>query len=560
MLELINSTPWQSSKRYVTIRAMEAKQPAIDNPRSALKPMNALTGLRFITAAVMVYVHSRTHFSCLQIAGVEDSIFTPVVTFFFMLSGFVLTYNYAHLTGAKEIWRFYRVRISRIWPSHVASLALLIFLVPQVFKITRESLPLLFTNAFMLHAWIPNWKTFFSFNGPSWTNSTEMFFYLCFPFLLIGMRKKWWIPLVVSGFLAACTITLCNLMKLPEYDYTQLSAQGLLYVHPITRLLEFSCGMVLAALFAPKLRATETGITRATILELAAVAFVCWIGLSGPELRHAAQSWAGTATGFWLHNNLFAIVPCGLLILVLAHERGLISKLLRTKPLVWLGEISFAIYMLHAVVLAYRGVYFSQADSVLSCICYLGTLIVGAHLMTEIVEKPARKLITGKYKFDFAWKPAMRLSAEVAALAGLIYLGMPQLETLSKEKAIQIASGASISKAALTPKMMLSSGTINTSSGSADIRLVWEALESHSIDSFLIVQAADNAGNSLGSTTLASAPRHEYVKAGTYWSNNVSIRVADAKQVATVTIRLGQSARKSRREPTPTLTMAAHTY
>lgn len=84
--------------------------------------LRALTGLRFIAAFAIVIHHSRGLF------------FTPEalapypldigVSLFFVLSGFILTYVHPKLPTRHDIYRFYIARFARIWPVHLASLAL----------------------------------------------------------------------------------------------------------------------------------------------------------------------------------------------------------------------------------------------------------------------------------------------------------------------------------------------------------------------------------------------------------------------------------------------------
>ena len=89
--------------------------------------LNALTALRFFAAVLIVFHHSIGNF------GISPEIgnYFPnaqAVSFFFVLSGFVLAYSYKSLDNSKAITSFLISRIARVWPLHIVTLILLIVL------------------------------------------------------------------------------------------------------------------------------------------------------------------------------------------------------------------------------------------------------------------------------------------------------------------------------------------------------------------------------------------------------------------------------------------------
>ena len=85
----------------------------------------ALTGLRFFAAACIVVLHNRGFFGVPADFGVPFA-FVQAVTLFFMLSGFILAYNYPSFPTRSAVLRFWLARWARIWPAHVAALVLLL--------------------------------------------------------------------------------------------------------------------------------------------------------------------------------------------------------------------------------------------------------------------------------------------------------------------------------------------------------------------------------------------------------------------------------------------------
>lgn len=106
----------------------------------------------------------------------QASIWVQGVSFFFVLSGFILAYVYPNLETWPEIRRFWLARIARVWPALAFSFIFAFWLL----SLDWDS-PIALTNLLMINAWIPYQDYFFSYNSPSWSVSTEFFFLLGFP-------------------------------------------------------------------------------------------------------------------------------------------------------------------------------------------------------------------------------------------------------------------------------------------------------------------------------------------------------------------------------------------
>lgn len=172
-----------------------------------VKKLNALTSLRFFAAAMIVLGHCHGVFENTNRIA-EIFALNQAVSFFFVLSGFILVYVYPALNNSRDRYHFLLARVARIWPAHIASFLLLLILAPMTLRPTiSDSVPwIILTNIFMVHSWIPLWNYFLSFNGVSWSISTEFFFYLCFPLLIYRWSQTWFRKLFFSFLLVLTMI------------------------------------------------------------------------------------------------------------------------------------------------------------------------------------------------------------------------------------------------------------------------------------------------------------------------------------------------------------------
>ncbi|MFM9846783.1 MAG: acyltransferase family protein [Hyphomicrobiaceae bacterium] len=145
------------------------------------RPIEALTGLRFFAALIVAVSHfpQVIPIDRLQVPLTEQG--AAGVTIFFVLSGFVLTYNYADTfrTSTAGAVTFMRARIARIWPINVVALAIVTPL--TIWWATTPSPTSWVANLLMLQALVPS-VGMHSWNPPAWSVSCELILYCSFPF------------------------------------------------------------------------------------------------------------------------------------------------------------------------------------------------------------------------------------------------------------------------------------------------------------------------------------------------------------------------------------------
>ena len=361
---------------------------------SSRKKMDALTSLRFFAAACIVFHHLRGLFGIPADAYLGVNL-ACTVSFFFVLSGFVLAYAHPTLDLRAGIPPFLIRRWFRIWPLHVFCLILWCVLMPNAF---RESIHAhhgrleFLANFFLVHAWVPFSSFFFSYNAVSWSVSAEWFFYLCFPFLLyLIIRRGSLIALTAAFVPLLLMLTLSSTLGLKDYSglNNQITVSSLVYINPLSRLFEFAVGMVLQKMTCRiDNRRLEPYMW---ILQMIAVCWgICFILFSEKindlHLSHLLQTWKIFSGGVFI----WAFV-----IWCFSFSNSWPSRLLSNRVLVYLGEISYAIYLIHSsitnIVPLMPGVGLHLSNGA-QLTLYFVLLIAIASLLYFLVEMPGRYL------------------------------------------------------------------------------------------------------------------------------------------------------------------------
>jgi peptidoglycan/LPS O-acetylase OafA/YrhL len=294
--------------------------------------LGTLTGLRFFGALAVVLCHLGAQFTNAASLTVLTGYGYLGVSFFFMLSGFVLTWS---ANGVPAPRQFLWARFARVWP-----LQFLLTLVAFTVLAAQEQLPGTLghvAEALLLQAWSPQQGVYFGGNGVSWSLSCEMFFYLLFPFVIGPLRR-----LRRRGLAITASVTLAIMAVAPllasAIGTSESLSYWLFYIFPPYRFGEFLLGMVLA-------RAVHLGfrVARPVLAALGAalgVGIVLWL-LTAFTVRTGAT----VARPFVA---LLAVPLFGVLLLA-----GATSDLAgRRTGLNWwlplrLGEWSFALYLVH---------------------------------------------------------------------------------------------------------------------------------------------------------------------------------------------------------------------
>lgn len=360
--------------------------------------LDQLTALRFFVALMVVLHHSNGLF------GINIQHFSwQGVSFFFILSGFMLTCVYPSLDTFPKIKRFWRARIARLWPAYIASFVLGFYLLSYVWHT-----PIALANLLMVHAWIPMSAYYFSYNSVCWSVSAEISCYLMFPILIYKWNQYWKIKFLLSIAVLLILLYTIHYFQLPKYGDPSVRSEGLLvtqhgllYISPLSRIFQFIFGMVVATLWLKKNWSIKS--TLATHYEIAAIVlYVLSIYYCRTIAGWCGKSPLGDTAMYWLKNcGLF--LPAGLLIFVIAQGQGRISKILSSPFLIFLGQLSFSIFLLHQILLNFYQknlLLFSHIPNPIAFLIFFTILMLSSYLLWACVEIPGRRFILGGEKIQ----------------------------------------------------------------------------------------------------------------------------------------------------------------
>ena len=358
---------------------MEIKKPA---------RLNALTGLRTFAAINIVFFHFSNPQWFGFLAPVVNAGFASV-SFFILLSGFVLAYNYADRARSGELdkVRFWEARFTRLYPVYLLSLLLSWQVVPAEYAAHTHAMfwTGMVLSPLLLQGWIPSIATFL--NTPAWTMSAEAFYYLLFPWMaswkkparvaphLVTMAVVWMLGMVPGALYIAF-----NPDGIPHPDRWSWGPwlQALKYT-PLPHMASFFFGVLLASL--------DEMIGRSSRLRLI-------LGVTGLVVTFGILEMGPLVPYPIVHDGL--LMPLfGCIILGLAGNNRLAYPL-SWRPLVFVGEASYCLYLLHfnfwnlihdTHVLDRLGL--ARFDPWISYVVLIAMAVAALHL----VEKPAQRLL-----------------------------------------------------------------------------------------------------------------------------------------------------------------------
>jgi peptidoglycan/LPS O-acetylase OafA/YrhL len=297
-----------------------------------------LTSLRFFAALVVVVFHyDPERFASLP--GFFQSWLETgyeAVTFFFILSGFVLAYIHDDLSwNGRSLRRFFVARFSRLFPAYYFALlvALYFYIGDQVEDGQPAGRALLHgvLVATSLQAWWP--PAALAWNPPAWSLSVEWFLYATFPLLLIVARRTPPGLLVARAFALVVAVAAFRVLVMGPLVEEDESWHNFAQFFPLFHLPQFLLGIALARLHRAGQRPSP-----------AVAAWMFAAAVIGLMVVFATREEAPE----WLRSDAVLAAFFGLLLMGAAQEGHLAHRALSWRPLVFLGNASFAIYLLHA--------------------------------------------------------------------------------------------------------------------------------------------------------------------------------------------------------------------
>src|SRR5258706_13090312 len=336
------------------------------------------------------------------------------VDFFFVLSGFVIAANYQQrLLDGFGVGRFLLLRLGRLYPLHLAMLTLFIgsellkvlrrILIPATlwslnpiapFSTPQQAPDTVLANLLLIQSL--HLYDFLTWNVPSWSISTEFYTYVVFALCLIGLRKHAWVALVFAMIGGPVLIAMLSERYMNiHYDW------GI-----IRCIYGFAAGALSWNIYEKWNEKLKKLLSGSTVEWSALALVVVFVTVAGTTQLSIAAPY------------VFALV-----VLVFAFEAGTASAILRLRPLVFLGTVSYSIYMTHVFVakgmfdagiqldarwhidpfthrridggdVAFLGTQLWHGD--IAYAAYLAMIIAMSYFTYRWIEKPAREWVRNR--------------------------------------------------------------------------------------------------------------------------------------------------------------------
>lgn len=347
--------------------------------QTAQPELYPLTGIRAAAAIWVLLFH--IHAQLVESYPRLEFLITPMVAhgylgvdLFFILSGFILYYNYAvRLAQVRvpAVCHFLWMRLARIWPVHAVILILFALLlgVQRLLGMPPTAHPEFYAasdflrNLLLVHSWAVPVKV--SWNVPAWSIGCEWLAYLLFPFLVASRlctRSARFSAAVAALALVGTALVCQKLHAVGNADYGVIRIAG-----------EFTAGCALCHMF----RAGLTNRFPWQYIVPCAIATV----FAGSHFVLPAFG----LVAYW------CVPVLGIIILGLAHHRCFVSRLCASKPLLFGGAISYSMYMVHEVCLTVLKRLGPHFVGVLVPVVDVLAVITAAAVLYYVVERPCRK-------------------------------------------------------------------------------------------------------------------------------------------------------------------------
>ncbi len=409
-------------------------------PSTPLKKLPALTGLRFFAAFFVFISHGLGQLMPVEGAPFDWYLYLTTLAsegmmLFFVLSGFVIHYNYASAIQerpAHGTYNFFVARFARLYP---------LFIVGLLFDLAHHygytTLTASFSDAISYYLTLTQSWFYIPLSGhaliyqfghtPSvgWSVSTEWFFYLVYPLICFGLLKAKKLRMKLFLFLLVSIIFYCFIGALASNEATinthatswfgsiadenngfqDCFYRWLIYFSPYSRIGEFLLGNLTAAIYiqlsdrSPSYKEQKIGSLLITCSVLAIV-ILHYLGFS-------QDTWIQLIPLYNYFRKLtfcFGFAPfLAIIIFCCARYNNIYTRFFSYPSFVIFGEASYSLYLFHMVIIEAFGrdaAAVSQASSwiiyladfsrlILTFIAAMGFAILSYHM----VELPARRFL-----------------------------------------------------------------------------------------------------------------------------------------------------------------------
>lgn len=301
------------------------------------------------------------------------------VAFFFVLSGFVLSWRYGPEVSRGQFLhrKFFLRHFFRLYPLHL--LLLIVAFLLQLREGEVCGMKQLFTQLLLIQSWIPYNPTLYSLNTVAWYLCDMIFFYAIFPWvyrLVIGVNRK----TMICSMLPFAVCYGCVASVVPD-DMVNCT----LYANPLLRSVDFALGVLVYRFYKTHRRLFFTGIGfwsgAVCGVSLLLATYFAYMHL-GLGIRCAAL--------FWI------VIPAVLCLLLRSEGKNdLLDRILGSRGMVGMGALGFEFFMSHTLVLKALHQYLFVGGGVWHDVGYLFTALIATVGLSYLLHKFFVKKISG---------------------------------------------------------------------------------------------------------------------------------------------------------------------
>jgi peptidoglycan/LPS O-acetylase OafA/YrhL len=336
--------------------------------------LNQLTFTRFLAAISIVIFHSGTHSWPFSLPFLHE-IFSKSnigVSYFFILSGFVMIIAYWEKNKSINFIQYYLNRFARIYPLYIFALVITTAILSHNKGLDVNAFILSVT---LLQAWVPKYAL--SLNIPGWTLSVELLFYISFPLLFNYFYRKYNLLTVGFYIIGFWMFSQFLINYLLQTSFSSGDRNTAIHFFPIVRLNEFLVGNFIGLIF---INAKVKQRNYDALLIALSTVFLMYFFLN---------------IKLDFSTGLIAVIFAPF-ILLLASNTGMITKLFKYQVFVILGEVSYGVYILQFPVHLLVSFFFRTSNSLnvkYEFYVFVTTLLVVSVICYYFIEIPARNLI-----------------------------------------------------------------------------------------------------------------------------------------------------------------------
>jgi hypothetical protein len=320
------------------------------------------------------------------------------VSIFLILSGFIMFYAYKDrdikcsidnniLFSIRKIKKLYLLHILTMILSLLLDIYMYFeYIAPNNVIDMYERVAL---NVFLVQSWMPENSIFFSLNGVAWYLSTCVFLYFMFPYIIKKVKKCNYsvCDCVIRVALTLCIQTVVALI-LYKLNATEEITKWFVFILPLYRLGDFYIGIIVGYIFFNYINTKESYNTSKFFIFIITIFECTSVALTVLVQRIHVKSIGILGTMYFKLTLLYTLLSV-MIVLLCALNKGVISKILTNKFMIYVGELSGFAFLIHFVVIKYYNEFLSNRWMILSYswvrfgICLVATIFI-SHIWSNI--------------------------------------------------------------------------------------------------------------------------------------------------------------------------------